>query len=192
MKRMFVSAPLAMVLSALLQGAGSPPADAPKAPALNFTVKSIDGKDVDLNQYLGKVVLIVNVASKCGNTPQYTGLEKMYQKYKDKGFVILVFPANNFKQQEPGTNEQILEFCRSTYDVKFPMFSKISVKGDDQSPLYKYLTSVDAKPKGKGDVPGNFEKFLGGRDGNVVARFAPKTQPEDPAVVSAIEGALAK
>ena len=168
------------------------PADAPKQGPLNFTVKTIDGKDSDLSQYLGKVVLIVNVASKCGNTPQYDGLEKMYAKYGDKGFVILGFPANNFGGQEPGTNEQIMEFCKSTYDVKFPMFSKISVKGADIAPLYTYLTSLDTQPATKGDITWNFEKFLVGRDGTVVARFNPKTKPEDPKVVTAVEAALAK
>lgn len=165
---------------------------AAKPAALAFSVKDIDGKDVDLSQYAGKVVLIVNVASKCGNTPQYDGLEKIYAKYKDKGFVVLGFPANNFGSQEPGTDAEIKTFCTSTYDVKFPMFSKVSVKGDAITPLYKYLTGLDTQPVAKGDITWNFEKFLVGRDGKVIARFTPKTKPEDPKVVGAVEAALSK
>ena len=168
------------------------PAAAEKQNALSFTVKNIDGKEVNLETYKGKVILMLNVASKCGNTPQYAGLEAAYAKYKDRGFVVMGFPANNFGAQEPGSNAQIKEFCTATYQVAFPMFSKISVKGNDQAPLYKYLTALDTKPQPKGDITWNFEKFLIGRDGKVVARFAPKTTPEDPAVVSAIEAALAK
>jgi glutathione peroxidase len=176
------------------QAADSPPAATSSqpatAPALAFTVQDIDGHDVALSQYQGKVILIVNVASKCGNTPQYAGLEAAYAKYKDRGFVILGFPANNFKSQEPGTNAQIKEFCEKTYQVDFPMFSKISVKGDDIAPLYKYLIALKTAPQPAGDITWNFEKFLIGRDGAVIARFAPKTKPEDPTVVSAIEAAL--
>jgi glutathione peroxidase len=178
------------------QNAATPAAPgvaAPKAPeALDFTMKDIDGKEVKLSEYAGKVILMVNVASKCGNTPQYEGLEKTYDKLKDKGFVILGFPANNFGGQEPGTEAQIKEFCTAEYGVKFPIFSKISVKGDDKHPLYKYLTGVDTKPAPKGEVTWNFEKFLIGRDGKVIARFAPKTKIEEAAVMSAIEAALAK
>jgi glutathione peroxidase len=162
-----------------------------KSEALNFKVKDIDGKEVDLNDYAGKVVMIVNVASKCGNTKQYTGLEEMYQKYKDKGFVILAFPANNFGKQEPGTEAEIKEFCtNSAYKVTFPLFSKISVKGEDMAPLYKYLTQTEAKPKGKGDVGWNFEKFLIGKDGKVVGRFEAKTKPDNKELVAAVEAAL--
>jgi glutathione peroxidase-family protein len=113
----------------------------------DFSVKDIDGKPVDLSQYKGKVLLIVNVASKCGYTPQYKNLEAVYEKYKDKGFEILAFPANEFKQQEPGSNAEIKEFCTSTYHTQFPLFSKIVVKGDGQAPLYQYLTSTDANPR---------------------------------------------
>jgi glutathione peroxidase len=155
-------------------------------------VKTIDGQDVALSQYAGKVVLIVNVASKCGNTPQYKALEAMYQQYKDRGFVILGFPANNFHAQEPGTDAEIKAFCTATYDVQFPMFSKISVKGPDIAPLYKYLTNVDTQPTHKGDITWNFEKFLIGRDGKVVARFTPKVTPDDPQVVAAVAAAVAK
>jgi len=169
-----------------------------KTDALSFTMKDIDGKDVDLGQYRGKVVLIVNVASKCGNTPQYAPLEAVYTKYQDKGLVIMGFPENNFGHQEPGTEAQIKAGCMTEYHVTFPMFSKVSVKGDDQVALFKYLTSQDVavtapdkKEVGKGDIAWNFEKFLIGRDGKVVARFANKTQPDDPEVIKAIEGALA-
>ena len=135
---------------------------------------------------------MVNVASKCGNTPQYKGLEETYSKLKDKGFVIMGFPANNFGAQEPGSDEQIKEFCTSTYDVKFPMFSKISVKGTDTHPLYKYLTSLDTTPAKKGDITWNFEKFLVSPGGETVQRFRPQVEPESPELVAAIEDALPK
>ncbi len=149
--------------------------------------KTIHGNDSTLSDFKGKVVLLLNVASKCGNTPQYAGLEELYQKYKDKGLVIIGFPANNFGGQEPGTNEEILKFCTSTYDVSFPMMAKISVKGDDEHPLYKYLTEKSPFP---GEIQWNFGKFLLDRDGKVVARFEPKTQPESDEVLKAIETAL--
>ena len=159
---------------------------------LQFKVKDIDGKDVDLAQYKGKAVLIVNVASKCGNTPQYAQLQELHKKYADQGLVILGFPANEFGKQEPGTNEQIKEFCTGKYNVSFPMFSKIVVKGEGQAPLYRYLTSKETDPKFAGDITWNFEKFLVGRDGRVVARFKPKTKPDAPEVVQAIETEIAK
>src|SRR5437879_5608937 len=118
-----------------------------KADVLNFTMKSLAGEDVNLEKYKGKVVLFVNVASKCGNTPQYAGLQKLHEKYKDQGLAILGFPANNFREQEPGTNAEIAQFCKANYGVTFDMFSKISVKGDDQAPLYKLLTSGAGDPK---------------------------------------------
>jgi len=158
---------------------------------LGFTVKDIDGKDYDLGQLKGKVVMFVNVASKCGYTPQYTALEKTYEQYKDRGFVIVGFPANNFKSQEPGTNEQIKQFCTSKYNVTFPMMSKISVKGDDQHPLYKYLTNSDTDGPFAGDITWNFNKFLIDRSGHVYARFESKTKPDDAAVTAAIEKGLA-
>lgn len=181
-----------LTASAALVASAAEPATQPAPAALNFSVKDIDGKDVNLADFKGKVILIVNVASKCGNTPQYDGLEKMYAQDKDKGFVILGFPANNFANQEPGTNAEIKNFCTETYKVDFPMFAKIDVKGPDQAPLYKYLTSVDTQPQPKGDITWNFEKFLIGRDGQVIARFAPKTTPEDPKLVAAVNAALAK
>ncbi len=161
-------------------------------PALNFTMESLDGKPVDLSKYKGKVVMMVNVASKCGNTKQYKPLQALHEKYADKGLAILGFPANDFKSQEPGTNEEIAAFCEKNYGVKFDMFSKIVVKGDGQHPLYAYLTKQQTAPEPAGDIKWNFEKFLIGRDGKVVARFAPKTQPDSEEVLKAIEAELAK
>jgi glutathione peroxidase len=157
---------------------------------LDFTVKTIDGQEKKLSDYQGKVVLLVNVASKCGLTPQYTALESTYEKYKDKGFVIIGFPANNFGAQEPGTNEEIKQFCTSKYNVTFPMMSKISVKGGDKHPLYKFLTEGKAGEDFAGDIEWNFAKFLVDRNGNVIARFASKTTPDSPQVTAAIEKAL--
>src|SRR6201996_3782152 len=140
----------------------------------DFTLKSFDGQAVSLKSYHGKVVLLVNVASKCGFTPQYAGLEKLYEKYKDQGFVIVGIPANNFMQQEPGTDAEIKKFCSNKYNVSFPMMSKVSVKGDDKTPLYQYLTSKDSDPQFGGDIQWNFTKFLFDRNGKPVARFEPK------------------
>ena len=157
---------------------------------LDFTLNSIDGKLAPLAQYRGKVVLLVNVASRCGYTPQYAGLEKVYEQYKDRGFVILGFPANNFGAQEPGTDQEIKTFCSSKYNVTFPMYSKISVKGADIHPLYQFLTDKQANPKTGGDIQWNFTKFLVGKDGKVIARFESAVTPESAAVTSAIERAL--
>ncbi|MBK8150112.1 MAG: glutathione peroxidase [Acidobacteria bacterium] len=153
----------------------------------DFTMKNIDGREVKLDEYKDKVALIVNTASKCGLTPQYEGLQNLYDKYKDKGFFVLGFPANNFMGQEPGTEQEIKEFCTLKYKVTFPMFSKISVKGDDQHALYRYLTGQ--KDFG-GDITWNFEKFLVDGNGRVIARFSPSTKPDDPALVAAVEKAL--
>lgn len=171
-------------------------------------LNTISGGSATLADYAGKVLLIVNVASKCGLTPQYEGLENLYEQYRDRGLEVLGFPANNFLGQEPGSDDEIAEFCRSTYSVAFPMFSKISVVGDDQHPLYRELTHSIPTPAGnpeahrerlKGfgiattdepDVLWNFEKFLVGRDGSVIGRFAPNMVPDDPALVDAIEAAL--
>ena len=183
MSRPRLSALLALLI--LVVGAVQASADSP----LSGTVKKIDGSEVDLSKYKGKVVMIVNVASRCGATPQYAGLQKLYDTYKDKGFVILGFPANEFGAQEPGTDAEISKFCTSNYNVTFDMFSKIVVKGDGQAPLYKALTS-QADPAG--DVKWNFEKFLIGKDGKVAARFMTRTTPDDPQVVKAVEAALAK
>jgi glutathione peroxidase len=155
----------------------------------SFTLPNIDGKPLPLADFKGKVILMVNVASQCGFTPQYTALEAIYQKYKDQGFVILGFPANNFGQQEPGTNEEIKTFCSRKYSVTFPLYSKISVKGADQAPLYQYLTK-DADPSHTGDIKWNFTKFLVDRNGNVVERFEPAVTPDSTDVTSAIEKLL--
>jgi glutathione peroxidase len=157
---------------------------------LDFTLNSLDGKPAPLAEYRGKVVLIVNVASKCGYTPQYTGLEKIYEKYKDQGFVILGFPANNFGGQEPGTNEEIKTFCSSKYQVTFPMYSKVSVKGADSTPLYQFLTDKQSNPATAGEIKWNFTKFLVDRNGKVIARFEPAITPESADVTGAIEKAL--
>ena len=156
----------------------------------DFTLKNSKGQDVKLEEFRGQVVMLVNVASKCGYTPQYEGLQKIYERYRAQGFTILAFPANNFGAQEPGTNEEIQEFCRINYGVTFPVFSKISVKGEDQHPLYKYLTGRDTNPEFAGDIKWNFGKFLVGRDGRVVARFDSADKPEDAKVTQAIEHAL--
>jgi glutathione peroxidase len=159
---------------------------------LNFKMNSLDGQPVDLSKYQGKVILMVNVASKCGYTPQYKGLEALHEKYGKEGFVVLGFPANNFLSQEPGTNEQISEFCQSKYGVKFDMFSKVSVKGDDQCPLYQFLTSKETNPKFGGPVKWNFEKFLINSKGEIVNRFRSPVKPESPEMTKAIESELAK
>ncbi len=159
---------------------------------LNFKMKSLTGKDVDLASYKGKVVLFVNVASKCGYTPQYKGLEELHQKYAKDGLVVIGVPANEFGKQEPGTDEQIAEFCSATYGVKFPMMSKVVVKGAGQAPLYKYLTSKETDEKFAGPIKWNFTKFLIGRDGTIVARFEPADKPESEKVTKAIEGELQK
>jgi len=156
----------------------------------DFTLKDIDGKPVSLSQYRGKVVLLVNVASKCGLTPQYEGLQRVYQKYQDKGFVILGFPANNFMGQEPGSEQEIKSFCSIKYNVTFPMFSKISVKGEGIHPLYQFLTSKETDPEFSGDIKWDFNKFLIDKNGKIIARFEPPVKPEAPEVIQAIEKAL--
>jgi glutathione peroxidase len=175
--------------------ATQPSADAAPAtqpavpPVLAFKMKSLAGKDVDLSKYQGRVLLIVNTASKCGFTPQYAGLEQLHEKYADKGLSILGFPANNFGHQEPGTDVEISTFCMQNYGVKFDMFSKISVLGDDQTPLYKLLTTTAPET---GDVQWNFEKFLVSRKGVIVARYRSAVTPESDEIVKAIEAELAK
>lgn len=155
-----------------------------------FTLNSIDGQPTPLAEFKGKAVLLVNVASRCGFTPQYAGLEALYQQYKDKGLVVLGFPANNFLWQEPGTNEEIKAFCSTKYRVTFPMFAKVSVKGGNQAPLYQFLTDKKANPSTGGAVGWNFTKFLADRNGKVIARFGSKVAPESPELVKAIEAAL--
>jgi glutathione peroxidase len=168
----------------LLAGASAPP----ETFVLDHTMKRIDGKEQSLSDYRGRVLLLVNVASKCGLTPQYEGLEALYERYRERGFEVLGFPANDFAGQEPGADPEIATFCRSTYGVEFPMFSKITVKGPDQHPLYQQLTGLPA-PIG-GEVQWNFQKYLVNRRGEVVAKFDPRTAPEDPAVVARVEELL--
>jgi len=165
---------------------------ADKAAALSFTVKSLDGKEVDLAKYQGKVLMVVNVASKCGLTPQYNELQALHKKYAEQGLAILGFPCNQFGKQEPGSATEIRDFCSKNYGVSFDMFEKIDVNGDDANSFYKHLTSLDLKPAGSGKISWNFEKFLIDREGNVVARFSPRTSPDDAEVVAAIEKALGK
>ena len=176
----------------------------------NFNVKNIKGQDVLLRSYEGKVMLVVNVASKCGLTPQYEGLEKIYKNYREKGLVVLGFPANEFLAQEPGSNDEIQQFCTTNYGVDFPMFEKIVVKGEGQHPLYNYLTTTKPvttmkeggtlitrlKDKGllsgkENDIKWNFEKFLINRKGEIVDRFSPELDPMDPVIVKAVERELA-
>lgn len=156
----------------------------------NVTVKDIDGTDVKLSDYNGKVLLIVNVASYCGYTKQYSGLEEIYRKYKDNGFEILAFPCNQFGQQEPGSNEEIKNFCTTKFDVTFRLFDKIDVNGSNKSPLYTILT--DNSVTGKGDIKWNFEKFLIDKNGNVVARYPSKVEPTNKELISALEKELSK
>jgi glutathione peroxidase len=158
----------------------------------DFILNSIEGQPAPLAAYKGKVVLLVNVASRCGFTPQYTALESIYEKYKDRGFVIVGVPANNFGSQEPGTNQEIKTFCTTKYNVTFPMMSKVSVKGDDKAPLYQFLTDKAANPQTGGEIQWNFTKFLIGPDGRVSARFEPAVTPDSPEVTAAIEKALAQ
>jgi glutathione peroxidase len=157
----------------------------------DFTLNSIDGQPTPLSNFKGKVVMLVNVASRCGFTPQYSGLEALYEKYKDQGFVIVGVPANNFGGQEPGTNQEIKTFCTTKYNVSFPMMAKVSVKGSDITPLYAFLTDKSAHPDTGGEIGWNFTKFLVGPDGKVIARFDSKVEPQSPEVTSAVEKALA-
>jgi len=154
---------------------------------LDFKMKDIDGKDVKLKKFKGDVFLIVNTASKCGFTPQYEGLQAIYTKYQSQGFTILGFPANNFGGQEPGTEAEIKEFCESKFKVTFPMFAKISVKGEDRHPLYNFLTAKETNPKYSGEITWNFNKFLVNRKGEIVARFTSKDAPDSETVTQAIE-----
>ena len=183
----------ALLAAAALLGlfAGSPGAS-PAAPAslYDFTLERIDGRPQSLREYRGQVLLLVNVASKCGYTPQYEGLEALYDRLGERGFAVLGFPANDFKGQEPGTNAEIAKFCRATYGVRFPMFAKISVRGDAVHPLYAFLTSRPA-PVG-GPVEWNFQKYHVDRRGEVVARFAPRTPPDDPDLLARVEALLAE
>jgi glutathione peroxidase len=155
-----------------------------------FTLDAINGTPTPLASFKGKVMLIVNVASQCGYTPQYEGLQALYAKYKDQALVITGFPANNFGGQEPGTNAEIGAFCKSKFGVTFPMFSKISVEGSDKAPLYQFLTDKKVNPKTGGEIQWNFTKFLVDRDGKVIQRFEPDVEPLSSGLVSAVEAAL--
>ena len=186
--------PAALLLAGLmvLPSLGEDPAanDKDTPAVLDFEMKSLDGKKVDLSKYEGKVVLIVNVASQCGATPQYEPLQGLYETYKDKGLVVLGFPCNQFGEQEPGSAEDIQEFCTENYGVTFDLFSKIDVNGENAAPLYRYLTSKDTNPGFSGPIGWNFEKFLVSREGKVVARFKTPVEPDSEEVVKAIEAEL--
>ena len=175
------------ILSSILTAQQKETTPLDKKSFYSFTMRTIDGKDKPLNEYEGKVLLVVNVASFCGNTPQYKDLEEVYEKYKDKGFMILGFPANNFGQQEPGSDEEIKAFCDTKYNVTFDLFSKISVKGVDQHPLYQYITKDSPFP---GDVKWNFQKYLVDKTGSIVAMYPSKVKPTDKAVIQQIESLL--
>jgi glutathione peroxidase len=193
---------LGVVALALVAGASTQPAAKSRVQSriakkevprvLQYKMKSLSGQDVDLSKYAGKVVLIVNTASQCGYTKQYAGLQELHKKYAPQGLAILGFPANNFGGQEPGTNEQISGFCKANYGVEFDMFSKVSVKGDDKVALYEYLTSPKTNPKFAGEVGWNFEKFLIGRNGEIVGRFKSGVEPTSDEMTKAVEAQLAK
>ena len=159
---------------------------------LSFTMKSLDGKDVDLSKYQGKVVMIVNVASKCGLTPQYKQLQALHEKYSKEGLAILGLPCNQFLSQEPGIADEIRQFCTVNYGVSFDLFAKVEVNGEGACDFYKNLTALETKPVGSGKISWNFEKFIVGRNGEIVARFGPRTTPDDVEVVKVIEEELAK
>jgi glutathione peroxidase len=179
---------LAMLLHTLL--IAEFPGEEPHPNVLDFTVRTIDGDSVSLRTYEGNVLLIVNVASRCGNTPQYAGLEKLQRTYGDRGFRVLGFPANDFGRQEPGTDAEIKEFCTTTFGVTFDMFSKISVKGEAIHPLYEFLTAEETNPGFAGEIRWNFQKFLVDPEGNIVGRFAPSMEPLAPELVSVLEKSL--
>jgi glutathione peroxidase len=192
---------LILLMVVLMPGCSSPEPNKPDtikeetrnvSKPLSLTMKSLNGEDVELAKYQGNVVLIVNVASKCGLTPQYEQLQALHEEYAEDGLAILGFPCNQFLQQEPGTAEEIEEFCRVNYGVTFDMFAKVKVNDQDACGLYKTLTALETEPVGPGKISWNFEKIILGRDGEVVARFSPKTKPDDPAVVEVIEAELAK
>jgi len=196
MRNLLSSTPIRRLLSFALSAAvvliAIPVSRAAEKTIYDFTLKSIEGQPVPLSEYHGKVVLLVNVASRCGFTPQYAALEATYEKYKDRGLVIVGIPANNFAGQEPGTNEEIKLFCTRKYNVSFPMMSKVSVTGEDKTPLYQFLTNKSANPKVGGEIQWNFTKFLFDRKGAPLARFEPAVTPDSPEVFAAIESALAR
>ena len=156
----------------------------------DFEWKTIDGDPISLGDYAGKAVLVVNVASKCGLTPQYEGLERLYGSYRERGLEVLGFPCNQFAGQEPGSDAEVKSFCSTSYGVSFPLFSKLEVNGDGRHPLYAWLCTEEVGPEESGDVKWNFGKFLVGKDGRLLARFSPKVEPEAPELVDAVESAL--
>lgn len=178
------------VLGSFLLRQDEPGSVTNRASVLNFTVKDIDGNSVHLNRFQGSVILIVNTASYCGNTPQYKSLQTLYDRFKGKGFVVLAFPSNDFGNQEPGSNREIKEFCSVNYDITFPVFSKVSVKGDSIAPLYRHLTDRQTNPEYGGEIEWNFAKFLVGRDGKIVDRFPAGEDPLSENIVKAIDGQL--
>ena len=181
MRKSFLSLAIGIVLATRILSAAS---------VYDYELKSINSETVRLRDFKGKVLMIVNVASYCGYTPQYAGLETLYLRHKDQGFVILGVPSNDFGQGEPGTDPEIKQFCKRRYDVTFPMMSKVFITGNDPIPLYQYLTDKGQNPKTGGDIRWNFTKFLIGRDGTILARFEPSVMPDNPALVTAVENAL--
>ncbi|MDB4637737.1 MAG: glutathione peroxidase [Planctomycetaceae bacterium] len=182
-----------LLCSALLVGfalSTNSQADDKTPPVLDFKMKSLSGKDVDLAKYKGKVLLVVNTASQCGATPQYEQLQGLFESYGPKGLEVIGVPCNQFGSQEPGSASDIKEFCTDNYNVTFDMLAKVDVNGENATPLYQYLTSKETNPESPGPVKWNFEKFLIGKDGKIIARFRTGVKPDDPKVVSAIESAL--
>ena len=189
MKALLLTA-LFLAFAGIVGVAAPKPQDAKVPSPLDFKMEGIDGKEVDLSKYKGKVVLLVNVSSKCGYTKQYTGLQAIYEKYEKKAFVVIGVPANDFGAQEPGTNEDIVKFCSSKYSVTFPMLAKVSVKGKEQTPLYAFLTSKETDPKFAGDIGWNFEKFLINKKGEVVGKFKSGVAPDSEELTKAIVAEL--
>jgi glutathione peroxidase len=183
----FLSFILLILFSSVLVSQPKEQTAVDKKSIYDFTMRTIDGKEKSLSDYKGEVLLVVNVASQCGYTPQYKDLEEVFEKYKGKGFRILAFPANNFGEQEPGSDQEIKTFCQTNYSVTFDLFSKISVKGDDQHPLYRYITKESPFP---GDVKWNFQKYLVDKDGNIVAMFPSRVKPTDKAFIEKVESLL--
>ena len=179
-----------VVCAALAAGCVAQKKEVPMSGIYGIEMETITGEPIKLSEYRGKVLLIVNTASKCGFTGQYAGLQKLYETYQDKGLVVLGFPSNDFLRQEPGTNEEIQSFCKLNYGVTFPLFGKISVKGKDRHPLYLYLTSKQSNPAFSGKISWNFNKFLISRDGQVIGRFGSRTKPDDEKLAAALQAAL--
>jgi glutathione peroxidase len=183
--------PAVLLCAASLCGCADPAKETTMKSVYEIKVETIGGESVALESYRGKVLLVVNTASRCGFTKQYAGLQKLYDEHRERGFVVLGFPSNDFMKQEPGSNEQIGEFCRVNYGVEFPMFAKIAVKGEEQHPLYAWLTSETTNPQFAGKISWNFNKFLVSRDGRVIGRFGSRTEPQDAKLVAAVKAALA-